>query len=250
MTGASLAEGQTVYDLLLVVFAALVIPALSVINGRRLARHPEAPLIPRYLRTMARGWLAVTAVVVLWRVLHRDFATLGLDWPIGLPGQAGLALVAVAALANGLAVTFARRIVKPEWFAALREQMRRLKILPRTAPELLVFLAVSVTAGVWEELLYRGYLIWFLSAYGGTVLAVALSSVAFGLGHFYQGVRGVVTTTVLGLGFAVGYVVTGSLWWLMGAHALVDLTGGFMGWRVLRVMERQPDATAETIATQ
>ena len=48
---------------------------------------------------------------------------------------------------------------------------------------------------------------------------------------------------VLGGVFALAYVLTHSLWWVMAAHALVDLWGGTLGWRVMRMPE--PDVALE-----
>ena len=57
---------------------------------------------------------------------------------------------------------------------------------------------VAWSAGVCEELLFRGFLIYFLDTYLGLIGAVVLSSVAFGLMHFYQGVFNVVRTALIG----------------------------------------------------
>ncbi len=115
-----------------------------------------------------------------------------------------IALVIVVVLANLV------RLVKPARAARLREQIGRIKILPRDGGELAVFLLVSLTAGVVEELLYRGYLIWFFSSPLGLYGAIAFTSLVFGIGHAYQGWRGVVQTGALGLLFAIVYVATES----------------------------------------
>ena len=97
-------------------------------------------------------------------------------------------------------------------------------------------------AGIWEELLFRGFLIWFLAPYAGVVGAVAISTLAFGLGHAYQGWRGIPRTGVIGLILAAAYVAGGSLWWVMAAHALLDLYGGLLAWRISRMPEAAPPA--------
>jgi membrane protease YdiL (CAAX protease family) len=95
-----------------------------------------------------------------------------------------------------------------------------------------VFLLLSLTAGVWEELLYRGFLVGFLEPRAGLLAAVVLSSAIFGLGHVYQGRRGILNTGLVGLVFAGLYALTRSLWWLMLAHALVDMAGGVVAFRI------------------
>jgi membrane protease YdiL (CAAX protease family) len=230
-----LAPGQSVLDLLLVAYAVLILPLQSVRNGRRMAAAPDAPLLPRYLKVMLRGWIAVAAVAALWLFEKRAPAALGLGDPfddlIGLGAVIGLLIVGATAQFR------LARTMTPNRRARMRSQMRTIKILPRSTTELVVFLGVSLTAGVWEELVYRGFLFWFLMPYAGLAGAVVLSTLVFGIGHAYQGWRGVLTTTVLGLLFAIGYAASRSLWWLMAIHALIDAFGGVLTWRVLRMPE-------------
>ena len=121
--------------------------------------------------------------------------------------------------------------------------MRQIKILPRSNGEFALFLGVALVAGIWEELLYRGFLIWFLIPYANAAGAIYLSSAAFAIGHLYQGWRGIPRAGAVGLIFAAAYVLSGSLWWLMALHALVDLFGGCFAWRLMR-----RSATAATAA--
>lgn len=101
-------------------------------------------------------------------------------------------------------------------------------LAPRTPAELRLFDMVSVTAGVCEEILYRGILLVVLGAAVGLWPAVALSSVIFGLGHVYQGLEGLVKTTVVGLIMALLTVFSGSLLIAVILHAVIDLTSGRM----------------------
>jgi membrane protease YdiL (CAAX protease family) len=41
-------------------------------------------------------------------------------------------------------------------------------------------------------------------------------------------------TTAVGLALAIMYLATKSLWWLMVAHALVDINGGVVAFRLAR----------------
>ncbi|WP_307287850.1 CPBP family intramembrane glutamic endopeptidase [Bacillus sp. SORGH_AS_0510] len=49
-----------------------------------------------------------------------------------------------------------------------------------------------------------------------------LSSLLFGLAHTYQGISGVVRTTLIGLWFSIVYIGIGSIIPLIFFHALVD----------------------------
>ena len=88
------------------------------------------------------------------------------------------------------------------------------------------FLGVSVTAGIVEEVIYRGFLFWYLLQFMPLWAAVAVSAVIFALGHSYQGVSGMLRVFVVGL-FAGGlYALSDSIWLVMVGHALLDALQG------------------------
>lgn len=97
--------------------------------------------------------------------------------------------------------------------------------LPHTAVERRWFVLVSVTAGVCEEWIFRGYLLSELQRQAGCSLTIALamSTALFGWNHLYQGWDNVLKTGVVGLAFGLLAVLTGSLLFPMLLHALVDL---------------------------
>ncbi len=99
-------------------------------------------------------------------------------------------------------------------------------ILPLTREERTWFTLVSITAGICEEVLYRGFLIRYLSNgpwHVGLWIALAVASISFGLAHGYQGLTGIIGTAVLGAVMALIFFSTGSLWLPMALHALIDL---------------------------
>lgn len=223
---------HTALDYLLLFLAAFVMPLLSAITGRQLQRRSGVPLIRRYWLTIIRGWMVVALILFAWFWARRPLATLGLDWPIGFWGQIGFAAVAL------LALYFYVQLVRLPKLAGANldkwaDRMQTLKITPGTREELLVFILVAITAGVWEELLYRGFFIWFLIPLTGAIGAAVISSAIFGIGHLYQGRQGVVYTAIVGLVFAMLYLLTKSLWWLMAAHAIVDIYGGTLVYRIM-----------------
>jgi CAAX protease family protein len=87
---------------------------------------------------------------------------------------------------------------------------------------------MALVGSVTEEILYRGFLTLLAGLWG----AVLISSIAFGLGHIYQGWMGVVRTSCIGLAFGVAYALTNSLWWLMLAHTMFKSFGGLVAWRL------------------
>jgi membrane protease YdiL (CAAX protease family) len=118
-------------------------------------------------------------------------------------------------------------------------------LLPANAIERAAFIPVALTAGICEEILFRGFLIRFLhdGAPGLPLFAaLAVSSLVFGLNHLYQGWKGALGTAFAGLGFGLLFLVTGSLIPAIVIHALVDL-------QLVYILRPVPGAAVEPAAT-
>lgn len=114
---------------------------------------------------------------------------------------------------------------------ALAQRLRKMlesvaALLPATQGERYTFAFVALTAGICEELLFRGFLLFYLAYFFPALPqwgAILISSAIFGLAHAYQGWKGVLGTGLIGLVLAFVYVLTGSLLPSMLLHALIDL---------------------------
>lgn len=192
----------------------------------------EGARLGTYRRAMAVEWILSLVVLGLWTAAGRDFSRLGL----GLHPSAGFWIgSAVTALACLLLVAQVLAVTRSEKkLAEARAQIEPVQsMIPRDAREARAFGALAVTAGVCEELLYRGFLMAYFAALLGLWPAVGLSAVAFALGHLYQGAPGVLKTGAVGLVMAGLLVLTGSLWAPMLLHAVIDLTSGRIARRAL-----------------
>jgi Type II CAAX prenyl endopeptidase Rce1-like len=101
-------------------------------------------------------------------------------------------------------------------------------LLPRTGSEQLAFAGLALLAGFAEEYAIRGFSFWHLAdATGSSLLAAAVTTVGFGLGHAYQGPRGILRTTLAGVILVVPVVLSGLLLPSMVGHAALDILTGF-----------------------
>lgn len=92
-----------------------------------------------------------------------------------------------------------------------------------------VMIPVVIIAGCYEDIVFRGFLLGRLrilfrtsKAWIGDLVAIAVSSAIFGLGHIYQGWFGVMKTTAAGVCLAILVLLTKSVWPAMIAHAGID----------------------------
>lgn len=98
-------------------------------------------------------------------------------------------------------------------------------LIPVTVHERLLWIGVAASAGLCEEIVFRGWLLATLHqrlALSGAPLLL-LAAVLFGLAHIYQGLTGVALTTLAGVFFCGLYVVTGSLLIPILLHVLIDV---------------------------
>lgn len=111
--------------------------------------------------------------------------------------------------------------------AGLRETEIMREIIPDSAGEKLVFCGLSLSAGVFEEIAFRGFLMTAVTVASGSLVAgVILSSLAFGLLHAHQDAAGALRAALLGAVLCIPLLVTGSIYPSMAAHALIDIAGG------------------------
>lgn len=217
---------------LLAAYLVLVEPLLGARMYESLKRSvPEdRRALGRFYRwTLAVEWSWVAGVgliVVLGGASLRD---IGLVWD--MPPPAVLGFIAAAALGSLIPVAvFALRSRRGEG-PGVRDSFRQMMepvsaLLPSTREERRLFAAVAVTAGICEEVVFRGFMIFYLSEiFPGMprAAAVAASSIIFGMAHLYQGLRGVLGTGLFGLAMAILYVMSGSLLVPIILHALLDL---------------------------
>ncbi len=213
---------------LMTVFLLVIMPGLLLVQGRMANEVPEG---------LRRTELYVSSVVTIWILAA---LTMAAAWASGFTARllglvvhpAGrLLLVAVLTTAVGLGAMVLGRILR------LPETALLLFLLPRTRREKLLFLGVSLSAGIAEELVFRSFLIPALQAATDSLwLAVAFSSFAFGLIHSYQGASGALRASLLGFLLAMPFIATGSVLPGMASHAALDIIGGLWlgNWLVRR----------------
>lgn len=172
---------------------------------------------------------------------------IGIQWllafacpPIAVSWPAGARLWAAGALTLVLAGLYARQAIATARTARLQTAIRALlakknvaAILPHNAAELALFVALSITAGFTEELLFRGFVLSTLATIVGWWTAAGIAIVPFAFLHSYQGASGMVRTAVVGAALTLVVAATRSLVPAMALHALIDIGSGVVSWIAL-----------------
>jgi uncharacterized protein len=108
-------------------------------------------------------------------------------------------------------------------------------LLPHSFLEVLLWTATCATAGICEEMVFRGYLQRQLHAFTGSlVTAVIAQGVIFGLFHAYQGWKNVTVICVLGVLYGALAAWRGNLRVNIVSHGWSDFWEGWLKFVIWR----------------
>lgn len=232
-------------DHLYVFVLAIVQPVAGYINFNRLLRRAQAgERIDRaklYLETIAGQWVLFALALALWFYQQRSWSDLGFSLEIDKWFVLAMALTigGIVLLVMQLRQTASTDTEK------LRESLGTLGklefIFPRNGKELGRFYGLAVTAGIVEETLWRGFIIWYFGLFLPLWAAALISAIGFGVAHAYQGIGNVPKITIVGATFTALYLLSGSLWLPMLFHVAVDVLQGRMIYDVIRRCDTDDD---------
>lgn len=186
-----------------------------------------------YACNIALLWILTFAVIALWFVTGRSWQFLFLGkvvwWRVAIGFVPFVGLLWLA-LRN-------RRVAKanPKALATLQHRLKPIEwMMPVTALHMRWWTAVSITAGITEEVLIRGFLVALIAHFTGLAFAVVLAAVIFGMGHAYQQWKNAVPTGLYGLGLNIIVLISGSLVPAMAVHIAQDYFTGELAYFALR----------------
>lgn len=167
------------------------------------------------------GLVAVVLLVLVWQFVPRLRAELR-SWFEIPPGWAGVILAAGLVgftVLTVLGIRSARQA--PDELPTIGDVAA---MLPRNRQEIRLGWALSINAGISEELMFRLAVPTLVyGASGSAIAAVVISVLLFGALHAYQGVTGVVGTTLIGAFLFFTFIATGSILVPIVLHVLFDL---------------------------
>ncbi|MGH8138496.1 MAG: CPBP family intramembrane glutamic endopeptidase [Steroidobacteraceae bacterium] len=213
---------------------------------RRSAADPREAFRWLWFMFLRYMWLLTALGVFLWIYEGRAWGEIAASTP-----AAGWRSWSNAGLVLMVALLYARGASRVARSARAREKVRNQlsplgtlgAMLPRTRSDFQLWVYVSVTAGISEEFLFRGYLIWVFHHWVGWWVAATVSLAVFSLAHSYQGPNGVLRSALAGALFTVVVATFDSLLPAMAMHALIDIGSGYIAWLAFRDV-RTPESTS------
>ena len=216
------------FDHFLFFVICIVLPGMSLLSARSEVAGIK-PLLPAkkhiYFSNGLMLWIGALLVLTNWNISDKGWTLLGIQYPYidnVVNGMIGV-LVFIYAVDTIYNIINAD---KKEEESGVMEQ-----ILPENWGEYLPFIFLAVSAGICEEVVYRGFLVnYFLQITSSTgyayFLSLILPSIFFAVGHIYQGWVNVVKIFSLSLLFCGIFLFSKSLLLVIVIHVLVDLISG------------------------
>jgi membrane protease YdiL (CAAX protease family) len=208
--------------LLLVLFAWT---AWGVIGAHRMRQTPHPNRAALYLLTIFWEWLMV--LYIAWGVRRHGSSlrqVVGGAWKSVGDFLRDVATAAAFWIVAMFVLGFVARVLH---LTRTNENTRFM--LPQSKLEIILWIFASMTAGVTEEIIFRGYLQKQFIAWTSNVTAgILLSAMAFGAGHLYQSWKPALVIGVYGVLFGVLAQKRNTLRPGMMAHAWHDAFTGLV----------------------
>ncbi len=192
-------------------------------------RNPGATMI-QYRNTAATLWGLSFVCVACWVLSGQSLPEIGMTSPTGWQAWLvwALAAAAIAYLLYSIIATALDRATRIKLRADFAQADGFNLIRPRSTTEHLGFQGLSITAGVTEEVIFRGFLISTL-ALAMPVWAAALIVIGiFLVAHAYQGLSGMLRILPITILLTAVFLIGGSLWPAILIHIAVDAGAGLL----------------------
>ena len=182
--------------------------------------------------------LAFLAAVILsvWLIFGRPPAAMGLTLQI----EGGLWVGPLIAFVMIYTVDTIFSVSTPDKIAtAASDWQKRTPFMPTNMNEFLPYLLVCLCAGIFEEVIYRGYLVTYFSfLFRNTVpqeiLSIVLPALIFSISHFYHGLKDIIKILVLSILFGYIFLLSGSLVIGMLLHFFANVIGGLLSVKYMK----------------
>jgi membrane protease YdiL (CAAX protease family) len=225
----------SIADHILIWIFGIILPFISGLQSQLLAGSIQFNEYTRkklYLSNSLMLAIAGSTVLLLWFFKQRCLTTLGFNLP-QLQNKYFTVFFLVAAFIIGYVIDLyfsARKMnaLKQEdnWF-------EKSSFLPEKTRELPSYIILCLCAGIFEEIIYRGFMVTYFLPLNGTEneipwMAIFAPSVLFSLAHTYQGWTAVIKIFIFSLLLGVIFIITKSIYPTMILHFLIDLVGGIV----------------------
>jgi len=177
----------------------------------------DAKFISAFL--LIESGITFVLLAILLKAHRESIRSLGVQWDRWKANSMlGLTLIPFLFLVNS-GVSFIFRNYLPQYYT----EHNPLTDIIHSPQQLALFIVAALVAGGIKEELQRAFILnKFRSYLGGAAAGLVLWSLAFGAGHYVQGIQGIVIAAAYGFLFGLLYLMSGSLIAPIVAHSAYD----------------------------
>lgn len=215
------------FDHLFAFLIIIVIPALSLKSDKMSEEVIQSLPLKKHLFFSNGLMLIISALLVItsWNISNREWSGMGFS------------LVDFNIKVIYLCIIIITFYLADIFFGAINKEYDKNKlenlkfIIPLNWKEYRSYIFLAISAGICEEIIFRGFLISYLYHFlswmdYGNYISVAIPSIIFSLSHLYQGWWAVVKIMFIALILGFIFLYSGSLIPVIIIHIFIDLTSG------------------------
>jgi membrane protease YdiL (CAAX protease family) len=228
-------EFPVLVDHVLIWVFGIILPFMSGLQSQQLSGAIQFNEYTRrnlYLSNSLMLAIAGSVILLLWFYKQRSFDTLGFRLA-QLDNQYFIVSILIMVFSIGYTLDLYFSAKKMKSLKQNENWFERSSFLPEKAKELPAYILLCLCAGVFEEIIYRGFMVtYFLPLTGNENdipwMAIFAPSVLFSLAHTYQGWTAVIKIFIFSLLLGIIFIITKSIYPTMVLHFLIDLIGGIV----------------------
>lgn len=215
----------------LILSAVLALVSGAEIWRRSVSRRPvdDQMRLRTYRETMIMLWGFAILCVTAWVLSGRDLAALGftVNWTASFWAAMAIALIIIGAQAYQALSAINSAEKRKHLKATLTHHDGAYDLIaPQSPRDYRWYYPLAVTAGITEEVVFRGFLIGFAVLFTPLWAAAVFSITIFLLGHLYQGVKPALKLLLIASILTLLFVLSGSLIPGIVLHVAVDIFSG------------------------
>jgi membrane protease YdiL (CAAX protease family) len=220
----------SIADHILIWIFGIIFPFFSGLQSEKLNGQiifNEASRKRLYLGNSLMLAVSGSSVLIIWLLKQRSFNFLGFNQSIqfSVPLIIVLTVFVIAYLVD-IFLTLQETKKQPtekEWFD-------KSSFLPQNRRELPAYILLCLCAGIFEEIIYRGFMVTYFLPLNESAfipfLALLAPSILFSLAHYYQGWSSVAKIFIFSTLLSWIFISSKSIYLNMAIHFLIDLISG------------------------
>jgi len=228
-------EFPALADHVLIWVFGIILPFMSGLQSQQLSGSIQFNEYTRrklYLSNSLMLGIAGSIILGLWLFKQRSFDALGFRLP-QLENQYITVSTLIIVFIIGYALDLYTSAKKMNSLKESETWFESSSFLPEKIKELPSYIVLCLCAGIFEEIIYRGFMVtYFLPLMGNENdipwMAIFAPSVLFSLAHTYQGWSAVIKIFIFSLLLGIIFILTKSIYPTMVLHFLIDLIGGIV----------------------